>query len=73
MIELSGALLLLGLSTWIVYPSPPPGATEDASAVLETVRVSAEVVNLFNDFRFTEENALRICQIVRDHVQEWPR
>ena len=31
------------------------------------------VVNLFNDFRFTEENALQICQIVRDHVQEWPR
>ncbi len=26
------------------------------------------VVNLFNDFRFNEEKALRVCEIVRDHV-----
>ena len=30
------------------------------------------VVNLFNDFHFTEENALRVSRIVRDHVQSLP-
>ena len=30
------------------------------------------VVNLFNDFRFNEEQALRVCQVVRDHCQAWP-
>jgi dTDP-4-amino-4,6-dideoxygalactose transaminase len=30
------------------------------------------VVNLFNDFRFSEEKALEVCHIVRNHVQVWP-
>lgn len=28
-----------------------------------------DVVNFFNDLRFSEEQALRVCQLVRDHCQ----
>jgi hypothetical protein len=35
-------------------------------------RLHRIVVNLFNDFRFSEEQALRVCQIVQSHVHTWP-